>query len=161
MIIPTLKKSDIKIKKGSFTPFKMKEYQKLFTEKRNKLYMNNFYIQRQKIFDLLLDKNKDNDNKKKDIKEISSSYSHKMKISNTETNYSTQVKDQLNLILKNKIDNYINNNKIIKTKIPALKIEKNIKNKIRNKEGFIDILCLDNWEEKENFKTRFLSENII
>lgn len=160
-IIPTSRKSDIKIKKGSFTPFKMKEYQKLFTEKRNKLYMNNFYIQRQKIFDLLLDKNKDNDDKTKDIKEISSSYSHKMKISNTETNYSTQVKVQLNLGLKNRIDNYINNNKIIKTKIPVLKIEKNIKNKIRNKEGFIDILCLDNWEEKENFKTRFLSENII
>ena len=27
--------------------------------------------------------------------------------------------------------------------------------------GFIDFLCLDNWDEKENFKKRYLSENII
>ena len=150
-IIPFSRNSGLKNKKGSFTSFKMKEYQKLFTENRNKLYVNNFYIQRQKIFDLLLDK--DNDDITKDIKEIQPSYSYKMKISNTQTNCSTQVKDHFNLSIKNKLDNDINISKIAQTKI-----EKNTKNKVRNKEGFIDFLCLDNWEEKENFKKKYLSE---
>ena len=39
------------------------------------------------------------------------------------------------------------------------KIEEKMKR--NKKENFVDFLCLDNWEEKENFTKRFLSENIL
>ena len=153
-IIPNSRNIKIKNKKGSFAPFMMKECQKYFTEKRNKIYINNFYIQRQKIFDILLDK--DNDDITKDDKGMISTSSNKMKISNTQTDFSVQIKEDL----KNKLEQDINKiNKKTQTFVPILKLEKSDKKKIRNKDGFIDFLCLDNWEEKENFKKRYLSEN--
>ena len=153
-IIPNSRNIKIKNKKGLFAPFMMKECQKYFTEKRNKIYINNFYIQRQKIFDILLDK--DNDDITKDDKGMISTSSNKMKISNTQTDFSVQIKEDL----KNKLEQDINKiNKKTQTFVPILKLEKSDKKKIRNKDGFIDFLCLDNWEEKENFKKRYLSEN--
>ena len=157
-LIPNSRNANIKIKKGTFTPFKMKECQRYYAEKRNKIYMDNLYFQRQKIFDILLDK--DNDDIKKDDKGIPTSNSARMKFSNTQTDFSTQVKKKFNLEFKNKLLHDINKiNKTIQTKIPVLKTEKNDKKKVRNNNGFIDFLCLDNWEEKETFKKRFLSEN--
>ena len=158
-IIPNSHNSKQRNKKSSLSPYTMKEYQKPFTEKINMVYINNFYFQRQKIFDKLLDEFKEitNDNRR-----IQSSTSRKMKFSNTQIDFSVQEKEQKNFNEKIKMILRQDNkhiNRMNQTHLSKLNLQKNSKKKIGNRNGFIDFLCLDNWEEKENFEKRFLSEN--
>ena len=154
-IIPYTQKSKRKTKRTTLTPFFMKECQKQFTETRNKIYMNNFYYKRQKIFKSLLN----NDNELIQDGQRASDYSsRKMKISNSQFDYSNQIGEQN----ENNLFEYLNReNKISRncqTGISIInKIDENIMNNKKNR--IIDFLCLDNWEEKENFTKRFLSEN--
>ena len=85
-----------------------------------------------------------------------------MKISDTQTDFSIQDKEQKNINEKIKINFEQKINQInIKnqTDLSKLNLHKIRKKSIGNPNHFIDFLCLDNWEEKENFKNRFLSEN--
>ena len=160
-IIPISQKSKRKIKRSVLTPFLMKEYQKQFSERRNKIYINNFYYQRQKIFKSLL--NIDNETIKDCLK--TQYYSpKKMIISNTQTDYSNQIDEQNENNLFECIEK--GNKTSRKTQTGISIISKKEENKIEEKiiydknNGFIDFLCLDNWEEKENFTKKFLSGNI-
>ena len=162
-LIPISKKSNSKNKKASLTPIMMKEFQKYFAETRNKIYINNFYFQRQKIFETLLDI--DNETVQEYLK-TPNPPAKKIKNSITQSDFSNQMKEQddINLI------NYFNgeNNKTSRknqTNSSSLfNSNKNEEKKIgykKNKNIYIDFLCLDNWEEKQNFTKRFLSENTI
>ena len=158
-IIPGSQNSKQRKKKSSLSPYMMKEYQKPFTEKINMVYINNFYFQRQKIFDNLLDEFKDitNDNRR-----IQSSTARKIELSNTQTDFSIQDKEQKKINEKIKMNFVKDNNHINRknqTNLSKLNLGKITKKGIGNRNGFIDFLCLDNWEEKENFEKRFLSEN--
>ena len=160
-IIPKFINSYAKKHKSGLSPFIMKESQKQFKEKRKSIYINNFYIQRQKVFDSLLE----NDN----ISPLGKNRALSSRINRMDKSDS---KKKFNLFIKKtenkKILNNIcgkNNNDSEKNNIKDFdfNLNKNYNtNKIRNKNnGFIDFLCLDNWEEKENFKKRYLSENNI
>ena len=158
-IIPGSQNSKQRKKKSSLSPYMMKEYQKPFTEKINMVYINNFYFQRQKIFDNLLDEFKDitNDNRR-----IQSSTARKIELSNTQTDFSIQDKEQKKINEKIKMNFVKDNNHINRknqTNLSKLNLGKITKKGIGNRNGFIDFLCLDNWEERENFEKRFLSEN--
>ena len=157
-IIPMSQKSNLKKQKNSLTPFIMKEYQKHFTEKRNKIYINNFYYQRQKIFENLLDV--DNEIAKDYLKTPNPTLK-RMKFSNTQIDFSLNMKEHDDINLKN-LFNYENykTSRNNEANFSIYNKNKNEERKITNKNNvFIDFLCLDNWEEKENFTKRFLSEN--
>ena len=135
----------------------MKEYQKHFIEKRNKIYINNFYFQRQKIFDTLLDI--DNETLQEYLK-TPKSPSKRIKISNTQSDFS----EQNEIDIKNYYDVEENKtsrkNQTGSSLFNSCKKEENKISNISNRRNkYIDFLCLDNWEEKQNFTKRFLSEN--
>ena len=160
-LIPMSQKSNSKTKrrsKGSLNPIMMKEYQKHFIEKRNKIYINNFYLQRQKIFDTLLDI--DNETVQEYLKTPKSPLK-RIKISNTQTDFSSQMKEQNDIDIKIYYDGEENKtsrrNQTGSSLFNSCKKEENKICYRRNK--YIDFLCLDNWEEKQNFTKRFLSEN--
>ena len=159
-IIPISKKNKNKKFKGVLSPLKMKECHKNFTEKRNKIYIKNFYYEHQKIFRSLLDI--DNETVKEYLK-TSNSTQKKIKVSNTQTDLSAQMKEQDDKISKNNFNQESNKTsrkqKINVSIYNSNKIEEKMKR--NQKENFVDFLCLDNWEEKENFTKRFLSENIL
>ena len=158
-IIPSSQKTKTKKFKGILTPFIMKEHQKKFTEKKNKIYMNNFYYHRQNIFESLLDI--DNETVKEYLITPNSS-KKKMKVSNTQTDFSSPKKEKEDIFLKNEFKEENKISKKNQTNIPVFNWNKNEEKKKRNKKDvFIDVLCLDNWEEKENFTKRYLSEEII
>ena len=159
-IIPISKKTKNKKFKGVLSPLKMKECHKNFTEKRNKIYIKNFYYEHQKIFRSLLDI--DNETVKEYLK-TSNSTQKKIKVSNTQTDLSAQMKEQDDKISKNNFNQESNKTsrkqKINVSIYNSNKIEEKMKR--NKKENFVDFLCLDNWEEKENFTKRFLSDNIL
>ena len=156
-IIPNPINLKSKKKKNLLSPFILKEYERQFTERRNKIYLNNFYIDSQKIFDTLLSLDKKDNKENQKIQKAPDSIRRRIKVSNLKNNIFTSLKEKEN------INNFNHEN----DKIPEInhkdfsefsKTQRNYQ-KIKNKGIFIDILCLDNWEEKENFTKRFLSEN--
>ena len=121
--------------------------------------MNNFYYHRQNIFESLLDI--DNETVKEYLITPNSS-KKKMKVSNTQTDFSSPKKEKEDIFLKNEFKEENKISKKNQTNIPVFNWNKNEEKKKRNKKDvFIDVLCLDNWEEKENFTKRYLSEEII
>ena len=159
-LIPISQKStskNKKLSKNTLNPIMMKEYQKHFIEKRNKIYINNFYFQRQKIFDTLLDI--DNETLQEYLK-TPKSPSKRIKISNTQSDFS----EQNEIDIKNYYDVEENKtsrkNQTGSSLFNSCKKEENKISNISNRRNkYIDFLCLDNWEEKQNFTKRFLSEN--
>jgi hypothetical protein len=156
-IIPNPINLKSKKKKNLLSPFILKEYERQFTERRNKIYLNNFYIDSQKIFDTLLSLDKKDNKENQKIQKAPDSIRRRIKVSNFKNNIFTSLKEKEN------INNFNHEN----DKIPEInhkdfsefsKTQRNFQ-KNKNKGIFIDILCLDNWEEKENFTKRFLSEN--
>lgn len=139
--------------KGGVTPIIIKEYQRKFPEIRNDININKFYLDRQSIFDSLLD----NDDKSK-YEYISKTYRAKSKnekgiLDDKGTIYSYKSKDNEN---ENNNDEQSNvNSKGNQTDLQFYKPKyyNNIKNP-----GVIDFLLLDNWEEKEQFEQQILSE---
>ena len=128
-------------KKLGATPVIMKEHHVQFHEMRNNTNINNFYIERQDIFDSLLD------NEEEKYRFLSKTDRGKNMVDKT----LFDIKKINNL--KDKNNNL--NSKCNKTEINFHKIK--FYNELKNP-GFIDCLCLDNWEEKEQFEKRILTE---
>ena len=139
--------------KGGVTPIIIKEYQRKFPEIRNDININKFYLDRQSIFDSLLD----NDEKSK-LEYISKTYRAKSKnekgiLDDKGTIKSYKSKDNEN---ENNNDEQSNaNSKGNQTDLHFYKPKyyNNVKNP-----GVIDFLLLDNWEEKEQFEQQIFSE---
>ena len=148
----------IKKAKGGVTPIIMKEYQRKFPEIRNDININKFYLERQSIFESLLD---NNDKSKFDY--ISKTYRAKSKnekgvLDDKGTIYSYRSNDKD----KENENNYDENNNVnskgnqTELQFYQPKYYNNNKNP-----GFIDFLLLDSWEEKEQFERQILSEENI
>ena len=153
-LVPFLSYSNSKKVKGELNPLIFKEFQKRFPEMRNEININNFYLENQKIFDSLLYKS-DNYNynckteriKNRDNKSVLNDkkllFSYKEKEKDMEKNNS---KYNNNDDKGNQTDNHF------------FTIKKMNKKNKYEEAGVIDFLCLDNWEEKEQFKKNIFSE---
>ena len=165
-LVPFLSYSHSKKVKGGVTPLFLKEYQKKFPELRNNINTNNFFLENQNIFESLLnnennnnftfiskitrDKNINNKNSLNN-KNIIYSYNSKNKEKNCEKNCEES---------KNNINNN-NNNENLKISSKGNQTEINFYPKKKRhyyREGIIDCLCLDNWEEKDRFQKILFSE---
>ena len=149
-LIPFFSYSNSKKIKGEITPLIFKEYQKKFPELRNNIYVNNFYIENQKIFDSLLS----NDNKY-NLNCVSKTDRNKSK-NEKETTVENKLINSYNS--KDNEKNNSNDNGINKGNQTENHFFKRKKQVIYKPAGIIDFLCLDNWEEKEHFQKNFLSQ---
>ena len=150
-LIPYFSSSYTKKVKGQMTPRVIKEYQKKFPEMRYNINLNYFYLERQDIFNSLLN-NEDEENSKY-ISKIYSSRSNNDKDFISFSSYNSKEKN-------NKSNRNTNNriNIISKENQTAYNFFKPKKYSKINNPGIIDFLCLDNWEEKEQFQKKFFSK---
>ena len=154
-LIPFFSFSKSNRAKGEVIPLILKEYHKKFPELRNDTNTNNFYFENQNIFDTLLNNEKYIPKEEKIKKKLNKDF-----INGKQVIYSYNTKEKE--INKEKNDNNdsldINkntNNKANQTDINFIKPKKEYKYEVA---GIIDFLCLDNWEEKEQFQKKFFSE---
>ena len=165
-LVPFLSYSNSKKVKGELNPLIFKEFHKKFPEMRNEINLNNFYRENQNIFDSLLYKL--DDNKANCKTERPKSRYHESILCDKKLMYSYKIKNKENNMEKNNINEDNNNIKNNKNNDKGNQTDNNffmakkLNKKYRYKEaGIIDFLCLDNWEEKEQFQKNFFSEQTL
>ena len=165
-IVPFLSYSDSKKVKGELNPLIFKEFHKKFPEMRNEININNFYRENQNIFDSLLDKV--DDNKVNCKTEKAKNRYHESILCDKKLIYSYKIKKKENNMEKNNINENGNNINRNKDNDKGNQTDNNFfKAKKLNKEyrykeaGIIDFLCLDNWEEKEQFQKNIFSDQTL
>ena len=147
-LIPFSSNSNIKKIKSEITPVIMKEFHKKFPEIRNIINIDNFYMERQDIFNSLL--NIDEEEKQK-YKFVSKTDRTQKKIDKE----MFKIKKNVNSYdLKDK--NNLENNNEKKNNFSKFNIRQKLKNP-----AIIDCLCLDSWKEKEQFQKKAFSEENI
>ena len=146
----------LKKDKGGVTPVIIKEYHKKFPEIRNDININKFYLDRQSIFDSLLE----NDEKSR-FEYISKTYRAKSKnekgtLDDKGAIYSYRSKDKENENNNDEQNNVNSKGNQTELQFYRPKYYNNNKNP-----GVIDFLLLDNWEEKEQFELKIFSDEIL
>ena len=154
-LVPYISYSHSKSSKGKIIPIVLKEYNKQYREVRNNNDLNNFYIENQNIFDYLL-YNEDNYNINHGVKTARATLKNEKIFFEKKIKFPKLKKGNDNNNNNDTI-NSNNNSKGNQTDYSLFRLLEN-KNKNSNTIGIIDCLCLDNWEEKQQFQKNFFSE---